>query len=57
MYVITDKKLQLDIARLCRHNFLSLVLFQLGGARASPGYAYGSGPPGWQLGASGPPGW
>ena len=34
MCVITEKKLQLNIARLCCHNFLSLVVFWLGGARA-----------------------
>ena len=41
------KKLQLNIARLCCHNFLSLVVFWLGGARAHwpppPGYAYVTG--------------
>ena len=40
------KKLQLNIVRLCCHNFLSLVEFWLGGGRAPwappPGYAYGS---------------
>ena len=30
------KKLQLNIVRLCCHNFLSLVEFWLGGARAPP---------------------
>ena len=34
MCVITEKKMQLNIARLCCHNFLSLVEFWLGGARA-----------------------
>ena len=32
MCIITEKKLQLNIARLCCHNFLSLVVFRLGGA-------------------------
>ena len=44
MCAITEKKLQLNIVRLCCHNFLSLVEFWLGGARAPwaphPGYAY-----------------
>ena len=44
MCVITEKKLQLNIARLCCHDFLSLVVFWLGGGRApwapAPGYAY-----------------
>ena len=40
MCVITEKKLQLNIARLCCRNFLSLVVFWLGGGRAPPGYAY-----------------
>ena len=31
MCVIIEKKLQLNIARLCCHNFLSLVVFWLGG--------------------------
>ena len=34
MCVITEKKLQPDIARLCCHNFLSLLAFWLGGGRA-----------------------
>ena len=34
MCAITEKKLQLNIVRLCCHNFLSLVEFWLGGARA-----------------------
>ena len=34
MCAITEKKLQLNIVRLCCHNFLSLVEFCLGGARA-----------------------
>ena len=38
MCTITKKKLQLNIVRLCCHNFLSLVEFWLG---APPGYAYG----------------
>ena len=51
MCVITEKKLQLNIARLCCHNFLSLVVFWLGGgggggpgpwAPPPPGYAYGT---------------
>ena len=45
MCVITEKKLQLNIARLCCHNFLSLVVFWLGGGGPGPpgpppGYAY-----------------
>ena len=44
MCVITEKKLQLNIARLCRHNFLSLVVFWFGGGGGPPGpppgYAY-----------------
>ena len=42
MCVITEKKLQQNIARLCCHNFLSLVVFWLGGPKppARPGYAY-----------------
>ena len=34
MCAITEKKLQLNIVRLCCHNFLSLVEFWLGGTRA-----------------------
>ena len=34
MCVNTEKKLQLNIARLRCHNFLSLVVFWLGGGRA-----------------------
>ena len=46
MCVITEKKLQLNIARLSCHNFLSLVVFWLGGGSPGPrgpppGYAYG----------------
>ena len=45
MCVITEKKLLLNIARLCCHNFLSLVVFWLGGpgppGPPPPGYAYG----------------
>ena len=40
----TEKKLQLNIVRLCCHNFLSLVEFWLGGPGPPgppPGYAYG----------------
>ena len=43
MCVITEKKLQLNIAMLCFHNFLSLVVFWLGGGPPGPlhsGYAY-----------------
>ena len=45
MCVITEKKLQLNIARLCCHNFLSSVVFQLGGGGLPgtlPGYDYGT---------------
>ena len=45
MCAITEKKLQLNIVRLCCHNFLSLVEFWLGGPGPPgppPGYAYGS---------------
>ena len=48
MCAITEKKLQLNIVRLCCHNFLSLVEFWLGGARAPwapPSYAYGQNDP------------
>ena len=41
MCVITEKKLQLNIARLCCRNFLSLVVFRLGKVPGpSSGYAY-----------------
>ena len=47
MYVTTEKKMQLNIARLCCHSFLSLVVFWLRGARAPwpppLGYAYARG--------------
>ena len=36
MCVITEKKLQLNIVRLCCHNFLSLVEFWLGGPVPPP---------------------
>ena len=36
MCVIIEKKLQLNIARLCCHNFLSLVVFLLGGGPPAP---------------------
>ena len=47
MCVITEKTLQLNIARLCCHNFLLSVVFWLGGGGgrapwAPPGYAYDS---------------
>ena len=46
MCVITEKKLQLNIARLCCHNFLSLVVSGIliaggPGPLAPTGYAYG----------------
>ena len=38
MCVIAEKKkLQLNIAKLCCHNFLSLVVFWLGGGPGLPG--------------------
>ena len=49
MCVDTEKKLQLNIARLCCHNFFIIggILIGMGGGRAPcapPGYAYGVGP-------------